>query len=296
MPAMKRVDKRIESARKLIKRGCVNSDKQELRDAIAILDELYLDIVFGNKLTRRRIRTIGWLGKITSGIREATCAFYGINPHNLEPNLSELQHEKTARIKTLLFLRPLRSSRRFLLPDLTGRIGNRLYAGRQSFSAVTIAYWSLETLLHASTYNCWAGIATGGVYEVFGMGRCFQPDWKQQMNAVIDMSERILFLPEVSDGICWEIQAIIKKHKVDKMEIIMLPSSLKSVCALDIDPFNSGDFNNMEQMWDNCRQRYKTFGLDLPEYSSEGAFIRFGSDGKPVSQLPFGKLLRGEWQ
>ena len=165
----------------------------------------------------------------------------------------------------ILFLRPLSMLR-------------TAYAAPPSLTRGTAQLCTLESALMDALYPLGqATNAVGGLADIRGMQRSgfagVGEDWQMLVLAMIELAGAILVLPDVSDGMAWEIDTLLTHNKQSRTIFILLPA--------DLDWSDRGNGRGFEI----------AFGIKREDLDPAGAFyIGHPSEDK---KLPWESLWNG---
>lgn len=89
---------------------------------------------------------------------------------------------------------------------------------------------------------------------------------------LLGIANVVLILPGYTPGMQWELRYVTEQRYLTRALFVMLPR----VCDVEA-----------AGRWEGAREAAAVFGLALPPYVDEGAFLRFGADGQPSRRLAF---------
>lgn len=177
----------------------------------------------------------------------------------------------------LLYLRPLLSAGRLLLP-------NRSVAG-----AFKIGYptepenITLESLLYRVLAVEMSFMSLGGRPEGYGATRFIMAtggtEWQSTLKILEKTAELILMVPHLSDGVRWELKLLSERGSLSKTLFIMPP------LATDVD---------VPKLWAEATPMMNEYGLEIPPYRPDGRILRFAPDGKVAEQWDFELLWKND--
>lgn len=180
-------------------------------------------------------------------------------------------------VGTLLFLRPLFSSRRFPLINRFEPSPHLLPYDAEP------PQLSLEAALHRTLYRHFNTIRLGGPQDFLGMTRVgtlssrgrtgrewAQEEWRTQFEILFSTARIVLLLLWDSDGVMWETEAVLARTP-ENCVLLMLPA--------DVAP-------DAGAAWERARVRLPA----VSPYRPEGGFLLFGRDGSLVRTLDFSAI------
>lgn len=188
---------------------------------------------------------------------------------------------ETDHIGSLLFLRPLLSSRRFLLKNKFDSSPHLIPYAEEPPEL------SLEAALHRTLNYRFATSRMGGPSDVLGMGNWMlggaarttasdnaRTSWKGTVQSLMKTSAITMILLWSSEGVLWEIDHILS-HWPEKCVLIMLP----------VDVSHDG-----AQTWEAARSQLQSTLYEIPQYRAEGGFYLYGPEAKLLRALEFSAL------
>jgi tetratricopeptide (TPR) repeat protein len=163
---------------------------------------------------------------------------------------------------------------------------------------------SLEAALHCNLSGWLTTISVAGATEGIGMGRAqvFPQDWlndneprsleddfrarddageevwKGVVSVLFETAALFFLLASPSEGVAWEVRQLRDRNLLERTGFIMVPNALEAGAG---------------EVWEACRKRYRAFGLQLPPYSEEGAFVFFSNKRTRPRMLPFEAVWDG---
>lgn len=96
--------------------------------------------------------------------------------------------------------------------------------------------------------------------------------WQSVVQMNVEVGDLFFVVPGDTPGMQWELRFLTEEQHLDSSIIIMVPSSS--------DP-------EARQRWESARAGASTFGLELPPYDHQGAFLRFDNNRGLFLRLPF---------
>lgn len=190
-----------------------------------------------------------------------------------------MQHDvlETKKRRQLLYLRPLLSAGQLLLPNQC--LANAFRASyRTEPDNIT-----LEALLYRALGVELDVISLGGRPEGYGATRMIAAaggtEWQSTLKLLEETVDLILMVPNLSEGVRWEIELLSERRSLGKTLFVMPP------LATDID---------VPRLWAEATPMMAEYGLDLPTYQPHGIIFSFGPDGKVAERWEFGLLWKNK--
>jgi hypothetical protein len=175
-----------------------------------------------------------------------------------------------------VFLRPLKSSRRFILPNRFNPDDERFLRYPSEPRVLT-----LEASLHRALFNVVEHSSSlGGPPDVLGMSRLLTKDesWQNGAIMLIDRADLILMCLAETEGVRWEVEHLRESGAYGRTILVMPPENTANDHAL---------------AWNDTVAFATTRGITFPPYRQEGAFIVMGEHLQPVETLSFESLWDG---
>jgi hypothetical protein len=182
--------------------------------------------------------------------------------------------EQKATVGFALFLRNLRSARRYVLR-------NRFREMAQ------VESWPIEpprmTLEAALVRTLPVGLlmtAVGGGYDALGMGRMvlLGGQWKDMIVHDFEYANFLVVIPSQSEGLLWEAEQLVARGLLENTIWIMPPA----------DATPSGEWE-----WSCSREPLESLGIRLPKFRNEGGFVFLDHSGKLKYEVSFDELWCG---
>ncbi|MGH9905141.1 MAG: hypothetical protein ACRD8U_06090 [Pyrinomonadaceae bacterium] len=276
----------------LLRTLCIDRYRAALQVFDGLYDVLSREIVHKGK-KKKAWKTVDLYCKVAVGQRDAIFGYYGIPDEEYLPLVDDSLYHRHA----LAFLRPLRSARRFMIPNKFPEYGSRNILPYKNEPP----YLSLEASIHRALFWHFDGVAVGGYYDPFGMGRATIPivfeenseegHWKQIVKILISVASIVVLIPFESEGIWWELEHINLTGQFNKTMFVMVPNcpNQHEVMTEALD-----DYGHMSDSWSIVRDRLRVFGIHLPEYDERGGFLFIDSrDSSVMEKTSFDSLWSG---
>lgn len=115
-----------------------------------------------------------------------------------------------------------------------------------------------------------------GGYLGAGRAAVEESDWRRVVERCLAQAQIIFFVPEDSENLLWEAEAIIGSGQLEKTAFVMPPIFYR-------------EGREQADRWTGVRSRYSTLGLEFPGYSDEGCIFVFRGvpPGPSVEQIPW---------
>jgi hypothetical protein len=101
--------------------------------------------------------------------------------------------------------------------------------------------------------------------------------WQTAVETVLGERDIGLMVPGYTPGMQWELRYLVDRGLLRRALLIMLPAHC--------DP-------EARDRWEGARTAAASFGLALPPYDANGAFVRFAGDLTLATRLPFDALFQ----
>lgn len=208
---------------------------------------------------------------------DAQMALFGLSQTDLDQALKKCGPEPLAERSRLVYLRPLSTARRELLPNCFSADPNapdkryRLLPDRIS----------IEAALQLALTPSFATNALGGPIDLFGMARGTVlgggvNSWQEYVKLMIEYADLICVLPADSEGLSWELGEILRQGAAGRTMFILPPREGGRVPAIS----------------PAARERLRAIGYTMPEQIEPGFFL-LTADGSCARHIPFDWLWDG---
>lgn len=190
---------------------------------------------------------------------------------------------RTDTMPTLVFLRPLGTSRRIHVDNAFGPYYRDLFAALGPAPQEL----TLEGALHLAFMMRFRTEALGGPIDMLGMARStalfkFQGSaleaWQEAVALMIASAAVVVVLLEDSAGLLWEMSEIARQRARGKVIVVVLPSRRP-----DCGESNGSSF-----------EQVRALGFALPAKIMDDSFLLLNSSGAVDQKLDFAALWNGE--
>jgi hypothetical protein len=185
---------------------------------------------------------------------------------------------------TLVYLRPLATSRRIYLPNSFGPAYEDLLATLTPIPPVL----TLEGALHLAFMKVFRTEALGGPIDLLGMARptaIFDSHatglraWQEAASLMIKFAAVVLVLLGESEGLLWEMSEIARQDAFAKLVLVTPPGRT---------------VGHPQSSAVNGAQRMRELGFQMPSDLTRPGFLLFGPSGAVERTLGFDALWSGE--
>lgn len=203
---------------------------------------------------------------------DAQMALFGVS----QADLDEVSRSALAERLELVYLRPLGTARRELLPN---RFTDEVKRADERHRLLPDRI-SIEAALQVALTPTFATYALGGPIDLFGMQRGTilggGPDsWQGYAQLMIGFADLICVLPADSEGLAWELSEILRQGAAGKT-IFVLPPREGTVIGMS----------------PAARKRLENIGYTLPDKMEPGFFL-LNAGGSCEPYIPFDHLWDG---
>lgn len=152
----------------------------------------------------------------------------------------------------------------------------------KSFDSWAKVNTSIDTpIIYDSYHNSKSLMCVGNKNKQSGIGNISfdLEDWKETIKLLINNANRIYFVPDISNGVLWEIDYILRKDILHKIIFIMPPRKNSKI--------------DIRLHWDDCARVYLGYGLKLPNYNGLGCCFYYRANKIITDGTFFQRALLG---
>jgi hypothetical protein len=220
---------------------------------------------------------------------EAQMGFYGFHQEDLDAAESAFAarfSSSPGSPPSLVFLRPLCTSRRIPLRNQFGAYYQQLFSGMTSNPIVENL--TLEGALHLAFMTRFSTTALGGPMDILGIKRLtaiFEEEsspvrtWQMAASILIEFADVVVVLFDDSEGLLWEMSEIVRQGALKRLVFVIPP----------------GENDQREWVLSEAGvQQLRQIGFDLPIDPIGSGFLLLDSTGAVEQRLSFEALWSGE--